>query len=155
MTVSERMSNAGLVPVVVLENAADAVPTARALLAGGVDVMEITFRTAAAEDSIRAVAQECDEMVVGAGTVVTLEQCQRAVDAGAQFIVSPGYDDEVVAWCDHCARLRDADGDHGGHETRAFGAQVLPGGGVWRAFGHEGAQRAVWLDPLCAHGRCE
>ena len=68
MTVSERMSNAGLVPVVVLENAADAVPTARALLAGGVDVMEITFRTAAAEDSIRAVAQECDEMVVGAGT---------------------------------------------------------------------------------------
>ena len=99
MTVSERMSNAGLVPVVVLENAADAVPTARALLAGGVDVMEITFRTAAAEDSIRAVAQECDEMVVGAGTVVTLEQCRRAVDAGAQFIVSPGYDDEVVAWC--------------------------------------------------------
>ena len=70
MTVSERMSNAGLVPVVVLENAADAVPTARALLAGGVDVMEITFRTAAAEDSIRAVAQECDEMVVGdAGAV--------------------------------------------------------------------------------------
>lgn len=99
MTVSERMSNAGLVPVVVLENAADAVPTARALLAGGVDVMEITFRTAAAEDSIRAVAQECGEMVVGAGTVVTLEQCRRAVDAGAQFIVSPGYDDEVVAWC--------------------------------------------------------
>lgn len=99
MTVSERMSNAGLVPVVVLENAADAVPAARALLAGGVDVMEITFRTAAAEDSIRAVAQECDEMVVGAGTVVTLEQCRRAVDAGAQFIVSPGYDDEVVAWC--------------------------------------------------------
>ena len=99
MTVSERMSNAGLVPVVVLENAADAVPTARALLAGGVDVMEITFRTAAAEDSIRAVAQECDEMVVGAGTVVTLEQCRRAVDAGAQFIVSPGYDDEVGAWC--------------------------------------------------------
>ena len=99
MTVSERMSNAGLVPVVVLENAADAVPTARALLAGGVDVMEITFRTAAAEDSIRAVAEECGEMVVGAGTVVTLEQCRRAVDAGAQFIVSPGYDDEVVAWC--------------------------------------------------------
>ena len=76
MTVSERMSNAGLVPVVVLENAADAVPTARALLAGGVDVMEITFRTAAAEDSIRAVAEECGEMVVGAGTVVTLEQCR-------------------------------------------------------------------------------
>ena len=99
MTVSERMSNAGIVPVVVLENAADAVPTARALLAGKVDVMEITFRTDAAEDSIRAVAEQCEGMVVGAGTVVNLEQCKRAVAAGAQFIVSPGYDEEVVAWC--------------------------------------------------------
>lgn len=99
MTVSERMSNAGIVPVVVLENAADAVPTARALMAGKVDVMEITFRTDAAEDSIRAVAEQCEGMVVGAGTVVNLEQCKRAVAAGAQFIVSPGYDEEVVAWC--------------------------------------------------------
>ena len=93
-----RLSATAVIPVVVLDDAKDAVVTAKALLAGGVDVMEITFRTAAAEDSIRAVAQECDEMVVGAGTVVTLEQCRRAVDAGAQFIVSPGYDDEVVAW---------------------------------------------------------
>ena len=99
MNVSERLARSAVVPVVVLDDAKDAVATAKALLAGGVDVMEITFRTAAAEDSIRAVAQECDEMVVGAGTVVTLEQCRRAVDAGAQFIVSPGYDDEVVAWC--------------------------------------------------------
>ena len=91
MTVSERMSNAGLVPVVVLENAADAVPTARALLAGGVDVMEITFRTAAAEDSSRAVAQECDERVVGAGTVVPLEQCIRT-NSECGTVASPyGY----------------------------------------------------------------
>ena len=95
----DKLSNAGVVPVVVIENAADAVPTAQALLAGGIDVMEITFRTAAAEESIRQVAGSCPGMTVGAGTVITLEQCKRAVEAGAKFIVSPGYDEEVVSWC--------------------------------------------------------
>jgi len=98
----DRLKNAGVVPVVVLEDAGDAVPTAKALLAGGVDVMEITFRTAAARDSIAAVAKECPDMLVGAGTVVTVEQCQTAVEAGAKFIVSPGFDADVVRWClDH------------------------------------------------------
>lgn len=99
MTVLERMKQAGVVPVVVIENAADAVPAARALLAGGIDVMEITFRTAAAADAIAAVAQECPQMLVGAGTVINVAQCQTAVAAGAKFIVSPGYSREVVAWC--------------------------------------------------------
>lgn len=99
MEIIERLGNAGVVPVVVLENAADAVPTAKALLAGGVDVMEITFRTAAARESIAAVADACPDMLVGAGTVITLEQCQDAVKAGAKFIVSPGYREEVVSWC--------------------------------------------------------
>lgn len=99
MDVLKRLSASGIVPVVVLENAADAVPTAKAMLAGGIDVMEITFRTAAAADSIRAVAQQCPDMLVGAGTVITLEQCKLAVDCGAKFIVSPGYDEEVVSWC--------------------------------------------------------
>jgi len=94
-----RLANAGIVPVVVLDDAKDAVPTAKALLAGGVDVMEITFRTAAAAESIAAVAKECPDMLVGAGTVITLEQCKKAVECGAKFIVSPGYNDEVVAWC--------------------------------------------------------
>ncbi|MDE7219537.1 MAG: bifunctional 4-hydroxy-2-oxoglutarate aldolase/2-dehydro-3-deoxy-phosphogluconate aldolase [Oscillospiraceae bacterium] len=94
-----KLSNAGVVPVVVIENAADAVPTARALLAGGIGVMEITFRTAAAPEAIRSVARECPEMTVGAGTVVTLEQCRQAVEMGAKFIVAPGYDGEVVGWC--------------------------------------------------------
>ena len=67
MDVLNRMLRCGIVPVVVLDNAADAVPTARALLAGGVDVMEITFRTAAAADAIRAVAEQCPDMLVGAG----------------------------------------------------------------------------------------
>ena len=99
MDVLSRLAAAGVVPVVVLDNAADAVPTARAMVAGGIDVMEITFRTAAAADSIRAVAAEVPEMLVGAGTVLNLEQCKLAVECGAKFIVSPGYDEETVAWC--------------------------------------------------------
>ena len=99
MNVSERLAASAVVPVVVLDDAKDAVATAKALLAGGVDVMEITFRTAAAADSIKAVAESCPDMCVGAGTVITLEQCKKAVDCGAKFIVSPGFDEEVVRWC--------------------------------------------------------
>lgn len=99
MDVLKRLAQSGVVPVVVLEDAKDAVPTAKAMLAGGIDVMEITFRTAAAADSIKAVAQERPDMVVGAGTVINLEQCKLAVECGAKFIVSPGYDEETVAWC--------------------------------------------------------
>ena len=97
--VMNRLALAGVVPVVVLENAKDAVPTAKAMVAGGIDVMEITFRTAAAADSIKAVSENCPEMLVGAGTVVTLEQCKKAVASGAKFIVAPGFDEEVVRWC--------------------------------------------------------
>ena len=95
----KKLSCAGVVPVVVLDDAKDAVPTAKALLAGGIDVMEITFRTAAAADSIAAVAKECPNMLVGAGTVITLDQCKKAVECGSKFIVAPGFSDEVVAWC--------------------------------------------------------
>ncbi len=99
MDVLARLARAGVVPVVVLEEAKDAVPTAKAMLAGGVDVMEITFRTAAAADSIKAVADSCPDMLVGAGTVLNLDQCKLAVEMGAKFIVSPGFDAEVVDWC--------------------------------------------------------
>ena len=99
MNVSERLAASAVVPVVVLDDAKDAVATAKALLAGGVDVMEITFRTAAAADSIKAVAESCPDMLVGAGTVITLEQCKKAIECGAKFIVSPGFDEEVVRWC--------------------------------------------------------
>ena len=95
----DRLAAAGVVPVVVLDDAKDAVPAARALLAGGVDVMEITFRTAAAADAIRAVSEGCPEMLVGAGTVVTLDQCRQALECGAKFIVSPGFDPKAVSWC--------------------------------------------------------
>ncbi len=99
MKVLDRLHGCGVVPVVVLDDVKDAVATANALLAGGVNVMEITFRTAAAADSIKAVAENCPDMLVGAGTVITLEQCKQAVECGAKFIVSPGFDEEVVRWC--------------------------------------------------------
>ena len=94
-----QIREAAIVPVVVLDDAKDAVATANSLLAGGVDVMEITFRTAAAAEAIRNVAAECPEMLVGAGTVLTVEQCEKAVALGAKFIVSPGFDAEIVDWC--------------------------------------------------------
>lgn len=99
MTGLERVKNCGVIPVVVIDDAADAVNIANALLAGGIDVMEITFRTDAAAESIRLVAENCSNMFVGAGTVLNLEQCKHAVEMGAKFIVSPGFNEEVVAWC--------------------------------------------------------
>ena len=99
MDVLSRLARSIVVPVVVIDEAKDAVPTANAMVAGGIDVMEITFRTAAAAESIKAVAENCPEMFVGAGTIINLEQCKLAVQMGAKFIVSPGYSEEVVAWC--------------------------------------------------------
>lgn len=99
LVVLHLMKKSGVIPVVVLDDTAKALTTANALLAGGVSVMEITFRTAAAADSIKAVSENCPEMLVGAGTVVTLDQCKQALECGAKFIVSPGFDPEVVSWC--------------------------------------------------------
>lgn len=89
----------GVVPVVVLNDAQDALPLAEALCEGGLPCAEVTFRTEAAEESIRLMTKEFPEMLVGAGTVLAIEQDSRAVDAGAKFIVSPGFDAEIV---DHC-----------------------------------------------------
>ncbi len=99
MDVLSRLARAIVVPVVVLDDAKDAVPTAKAMAAGGVDVMEITFRTACAADAIQAVSESCPDMLVGAGTVLNVEQAKLAVSRGAKFIVAPGLDPETVAWC--------------------------------------------------------
>ena len=99
MTVLERLANSIVVPVVVLDKAEDAIPTARAMAAGGVDTMEITFRTACAPEAIKAVAENCPEVLVGAGTIINVEQAKLAVEMGAKFIVSPGFSEEVVSWC--------------------------------------------------------
>lgn len=94
-----QLEKTGVVPVVVLEKVEDAVPMANALVAGGLPAAEVTFRTAAAADCIKKMADECPDILVGAGTVVNLEQCKRAVEAGAKFIVSPGYDEQIIDWC--------------------------------------------------------
>ena len=99
MTGLERLARAGVVPVVVIDDAKDAVPTANAMVAGGIDVMEITFRTAAAPEAIKAVAENCPDMLVGAGTILNVEQCKLAIEMGARFIVSPGFDADVVRYC--------------------------------------------------------
>lgn len=99
MNVLERLKNSIVVPVVVIDDAKDAVNTANALLKGGIDVMEITFRTEAAPMAIKAVSENCPDMLVGAGTILNLEQCRLAVEMGAKFIVSPGFDPQVVRWC--------------------------------------------------------
>lgn len=88
-----------LVPLVVLDDAADAVPMAKALVEGGIPVAEVTFRTDAAADVIRAMAEQVPEILVGAGTVHTVAQAQTAVKAGAKFIVTPGFQPDVVRWC--------------------------------------------------------
>ena len=96
---NERMASFGVVPVVVLNDAKDALPLADALVAGGLPVAEVTFRTDAAEESIRRMAERYPDMVVGAGTVLTVNQVNRAIAAGAKFIVSPSFDADIVDYC--------------------------------------------------------
>ena len=97
--VLQRLSRTGIVPVIAIDDAEKAVPLARALTAGGLPAAEVTFRTAAGEEAIRRIARECPEVLVGAGTVLNLEQCDRALAAGARFIVSPGYNETLVNYC--------------------------------------------------------
>jgi 2-dehydro-3-deoxyphosphogluconate aldolase/(4S)-4-hydroxy-2-oxoglutarate aldolase len=95
----KEISNIGIVPVVVLDEASQALPLAKALHAGGLGCAEVTFRTAAAEESIKIISEEMPEMLVGAGTILTTEQADRAIAAGAKFIVSPGLNREIVKYC--------------------------------------------------------
>ncbi len=92
----QKVQTLGVVPVVVLNDAKDAAPLAKALCEGGLPCAEVTFRTEAAEESIRIMVTEFPEMLIGAGTVLTIDQVDRAVAAGAKFIVSPGFDTEIV-----------------------------------------------------------
>lgn len=95
----KEIGHTGIVPVVVLNKVADAVPLANALIKGGLPCAEVTFRTDAAEESIQEIAKKFPEMFVGAGTVLTTEQVDRAIGAGAKFIVSPGFNPKVVEYC--------------------------------------------------------
>lgn len=95
----EKVEKTGVVPVVVLNDAKDAGPLAKALCEGGLPCAEVTFRTEAAEESIKIMTEEYPDMFVGAGTVLTTGQVDRAVNAGARFIVCPGFDPEIVDYC--------------------------------------------------------
>lgn len=95
----EQMRNIGIIPVVKIDDAEKAVPLAKALIAGGIPAAEVTYRTAAAEETIRRISKEFPEMLVGAGTVINVELAKSAVAAGAKFIVSPGFNPDVVDWC--------------------------------------------------------
>lgn len=95
----EEFQKLGVVPVVVLEDEKDALPLAEALVKGGLPCAEVTFRTEAAAESIRLMSEKYPEMLVGAGTVLTTEHVDLAVEAGARFIVSPGFDPEIVDYC--------------------------------------------------------
>lgn len=97
--VLEQIQKIGIVPVVVLNDAKDAEPLAKALCDGGLACAEVTFRTAAAEESIRIMSEKFPDMLVGAGTVLTTEQVDCAVAAGAKFIVSPGLNPRIVKYC--------------------------------------------------------
>lgn len=98
-TVEEQFKELRVVPVVVLEKTVDAVPLARALVQGGLPCAEITFRTDASAEGIRLMSEKYPNMLVGAGTVLTTEQVDLAVKSGAKFIVSPGFDPEIVDYC--------------------------------------------------------
>lgn len=95
----EKIHEIGIVPVVVLEDAKDAAPLAEALCAGGLPCAEVTFRTEAAEEAIRVMTREFPKMLVGAGTVLTTKQADRAAAAGAKFMVSPGLNPRIVKYC--------------------------------------------------------
>ncbi|MBQ7045047.1 MAG: bifunctional 4-hydroxy-2-oxoglutarate aldolase/2-dehydro-3-deoxy-phosphogluconate aldolase [Clostridia bacterium] len=97
--VIEQLKLVGLVPVIKLNDPEKAVPLAKALVKGGIPVAEVTFRAAGADKAIAAIAKEVPEVLVGAGTVITIDQVKQAVSAGAKYIISPGFDKEVVQYC--------------------------------------------------------
>lgn len=97
-SIFEKIHEIGIVPVIALDDAEKAVPLAKALIEGGIPCAEITFRTACAEEAIRKITSEVPEMLVGAGTVLTREQLDRAVDAGSKFIVSPGFNPNIIKY---------------------------------------------------------
>lgn len=99
MDVNKLIKELKVVPVVVIDDEKDAVALAKALCEGGLPVAEVTFRTKAAKGSIEKISKEVPEMTVGAGTILSVEQAKDAIDAGAKFIVSPGFDEKVVDYC--------------------------------------------------------
>jgi 2-dehydro-3-deoxyphosphogluconate aldolase/(4S)-4-hydroxy-2-oxoglutarate aldolase len=99
LQIIQKLGKLALVPVVKIEHAENAIKLGKALLNGGLPCAEITFRTESAEEAIRSIASTLPEIILGAGTVLTADQAQKAIGAGAQFIVAPGFNPKVVDWC--------------------------------------------------------
>ena len=99
MDVLEQLNKIALVPVIAIDDASNAVDLAKALISGGLPCAEITFRTKAGRDAIKNISENVKDCLVGAGTILTLEQAKQAYEAGAKFIVSPGLNIEVLKWC--------------------------------------------------------
>lgn len=99
MTINDELRKYGVVPVVVLDDSKNALPLAKALVDGGLPCAEVTFRTSAAKEAIRHMVEAYPDMLVGAGTVLNIEQAKEAINVGAKFIVSPGFDDDLVRYC--------------------------------------------------------
>ena len=95
----ERIGEYGIVPLVTLDDPNDAVPLARALVEGGIPIAEVTFRTAAGGESIKRMAKEVPEIIVGSGTVHTVDQAKETVDNCGKFVITPGFNAKVVEWC--------------------------------------------------------
>lgn len=139
----DRLQALQLIPVVALERAADAEPLADALCAGGLPCAEITLRTEAALDSLRTLAGR-EEFLLGAGTVHSAEQAAAAVDAGAQFVVMPGFNPRTVMWCQEnqvpafpgIATPTDLELalEHGVETVKFFPAETLGGVSTLKAF---------------------
>lgn len=98
-SIVKQFEKIGIIPVIALDDAKDAEKLGKALIDGGLPAAEVTFRTDAAEESIRIMAEKCPSLLVGAGTVLTIEQVNRAIDAGGKFIVSPGLNPKIVRYC--------------------------------------------------------
>lgn len=97
--VMSQIEEVGIVPVVKLNSVEKAIPLCSALMAGGINVAEVTFRTSCASDVIKKIAKDCPNMIVGAGTIINVDQAKQAIDSGAKFIVSPGFSKDVVEYC--------------------------------------------------------
>lgn len=157
-TIHEQFEQFGVVPVVVLEDAKDAGPLAEALVKGGLPCAEVTFRTAAAEQSIKTMTDLYPNMLVGAGTVLSTDQVDRATGAGAKFIVSPGFDPEIV---DYCIQKEipvfpgciTPSGSGAGNKKRAESHQIFPSCSVWRRRHHQSARSPLYVDQIYADRR--
>lgn len=99
MGVMKKLQELRLIPVVTIENSENAIPLGQALIEAGLPIIEITFRTLAAEQSISVLSKNMSNIFVGAGTVLTIEQIKKAVNAGAQFIVTPGFNPKIIDYC--------------------------------------------------------